>query len=597
LLSTILLRNCSPLEFGDGGLYKGSSFRVFSLILTFLLVTSSLQVGLCFDDLGPADVLLKLRCGVDRTVVMALLDSLGVEVLEEIPELSLLVARAPRRALSILRGYGSSFFEFLEEDLRVPPMAVPNDYYYGFQWHLRKIGAPAAWDISKGSEKVIIAVLDSGVDPGHPDLAGKLLQGYNFYDNNYDTNDVTGHGTAVAGVAAAVTDNGLGVAGVGWRCSILPVRVTDRSGYVSYSTLSKGLIYAADRGARVAVIAFRIYGGQSVSSAAKYFMDKGGLVFAAGGNTGSYVGDPDNPYIISVSGTTSSDSAWGSYGPYIDLSAPCSGIYTTIRGGGYGSMGGTSLSAAIAGGVAALIFSLNPSLGPGKVEEILESTAVDLGAPGYDTRYGWGRIDAERALRKASEISIQAVDTTPPKVSITSPSNGSTVSGNVLVRVEASDETAVAKVEIYRDGGLLATITQQPYEFSWDTGNEQNGVHRLQAKAYDKANNVGASSIIEVTVSNSVGDTKPPTVRITSPSNGARVSGYVAISVYASDESGISRVEFYIDDRLRLIDYSSPYSYYWNSGTVVNGYHTIKAIAYDKNGNRAEASITVNVSN
>jgi hypothetical protein len=597
LLSTILLRNCSPLEFGDGGLYKGSSFRVFSLILTFLFVTSSLQVGLCFDDLGPADVLLKLRCGVDRTVVMALLDSLGVEVLEEIPELSLLVARAPRRALSILRGYGSSFFEFLEEDLRVPPMAVPNDYYYGFQWHLRKIGAPAAWDISKGSEKVIIAVLDSGVDPGHPDLAGKLLQGYNFYDNNYDTNDVTGHGTAVAGVAAAVTDNGLGVAGVGWRCSILPVRVTDRSGYVSYSTLSKGLIYAADRGARVAVIAFRIYGGQSVSSAAKYFMDKGGLVFAAGGNTGSYVGDPDNPYIISVSGTTSSDSAWGSYGPYIDLSAPCSGIYTTLRGGGYGSMGGTSLSAAIAGGVAALIFSLNPSLGPGKVEEILESTAVDLGAPGYDTRYGWGRIDAERALRKASEISIQAVDTTPPKVSITSPSNGSTVSGNVLVRVEASDETAVAKVEIYRDGGLLATITQQPYEFSWDTGNEQNGVHRLQAKAYDKANNVGASSIIEVTVSNSVGDTKPPTVRITSPSNGARVSGYVAISVYASDESGISRVEFYIDDRLRLIDYSSPYSYYWNSGTVVNGYHTIKAIAYDKNGNRAEASITVNVSN
>jgi thermitase len=597
LLSTILLRNCSPLEFGDGGLYKGSSFRVFSLILTFLLVTSSLQVGLCFDDLGPADVLLKLRCGVDRTVVMALLDSLGVEVLEEIPELSLLVARAPRRALSILRGYGSSFFEFLEEDLRVPPMAVPNDYYYGFQWHLRKIGAPAAWDISKGSEKVIIAVLDSGVDPGHPDLAGKLLQGYNFYDNNYDTNDVTGHGTAVAGVAAAVTDNGLGVAGVGWRCSILPVRVTDGSGYVSYSTLSKGLIYAADRGARVAVIAFRIYGGQSVSSAAKYFMDKGGLVFAAGGNTGSYVGDPDNPYIISVSGTTSSDSAWGSYGPYIDLSAPCSGIYTTLRGGGYGSMGGTSLSAAIAGGVAALIFSLNPSLGPGKVEEILESTAVDLGAPGYDTRYGWGRIDAERALRKASEISIQAVDTTPPKVSITSPSNGSTVSGKALVRVEASDETAVAKVEIYRDGGLLATITQQPYEFSWDTGNEQNGVHRLQAKAYDKANNVGASSIIEVTVSNSVGDTKPPTVRITSPSNGARVSGYVAISVYASDESGISRVEFYIDDRLRLIDYSSPYSYYWNSGTVVNGYHTIKAIAYDKNGNRAEASITVNVSN
>lgn len=190
------------------------------------------------------------------------LESLGVEVLEEIPKLGILVARVPRWILSLLREGGlGTLVEFVEENGRVPPMATPNDYYYSFQWHLKKIGAPAAWDISTGSSSVIIAIIDSGVDPGHPDLAGKLLQGYNFYSNNYDTKDVTGHGTAVAGVAAAITNNGVGVAGVGWGCSILPVRVTDESSYVSYSTLAKGLVYAADRGARAAVVSFLIYSG------------------------------------------------------------------------------------------------------------------------------------------------------------------------------------------------------------------------------------------------------------------------------------------------------------------------------------------------
>lgn len=332
---------------------------------------------------------------------MSTLSSLGLEIVDEIPQIEVLVVSVPQEALPRVKSALSRnpMIDFVKENLKLSPSAIPNDKYYGFQWHLKKVEAPDAWDISSGDPTVVIAVLDSGVDLEHPDLACKVLPGYNFYDNNCDVRDVSGHGTAVAGVAAAATNNSLGVAAIGWHCSILPVRVTDPNGYTSYSLLAKGLTYAADRGAKVAVVSFGIFGGQDLSSAAKYFMDKGGLVVASGGNTGSYCDDPNNPYIVSVSGTTSDDRSWGTYGPYIDLSAPCSAIYTTINGGGYGNVGGTSFSAPLTAGLIGLIFSANPSLAPNQVEQILKSTAVDLGDPGYDVYYGWGRINASKALK------------------------------------------------------------------------------------------------------------------------------------------------------------------------------------------------------
>lgn len=300
-------------------------------------------------------------------------------------------------------------------------------------------------------------MLDSGVDLEHPDLAGKVLPGYNFYDNNCDVRDVSGHGTAVAGVAAAATNNSVGVAAIGWHCSILPVRVTDPNGYTSYSLLAKGLTYAADRGAKVAVVSFGIFGGQDLSSAAKYFMDKGGLVVASGGNTGSYCDDPDNPYIVSVSGTTSDDRSWGTYGPYIDLSAPCSAIYTTINGGGYGNVGGTSFSAPLTAGLIGLIFSANPSLAPNQVEQILKSTAVDLGDPGYDVYYGWGRINASKALKAT-------VGSTPPNFSLSaSPSSlsikrGSSKTSTITVTCLNGLSSAVNLTASCPNAGVTCTL-------------------------------------------------------------------------------------------------------------------------------------------
>src|SRR5205814_8076653 len=124
-------------------------------------------------------------------------------------------------------------------------------------------------------------------DPTHPDLAGKLLGGYNFVDGNTDTADVHGHGTAVAGTAAAIGDNGLGVASPCWGCPILPVRIADASGGATYSNIASGITWAADHGARVANISFGpLDNSQTVIDAARYFQDQGGLVVIAEGNSG-----------------------------------------------------------------------------------------------------------------------------------------------------------------------------------------------------------------------------------------------------------------------------------------------------------------------
>lgn len=578
---------------------RASSIVLAFAILTGLFLTPMLGLNINLGNLS-GGLLIKFKPGVSEEYKENLLASWGLEIKDEIPQIQVLKVSASQESLQCIKSglLSNPLIDFVEEDFKIPPTIIPNDQYYSSQWHLEKISAPQAWDISKGDSNVIIAVLDSGVDPNHPDLSSKLLQGYNFYDNNYNTTDVYGHGTKVAGVAAALTNNAIGVSSIGWQCSIMPLRVTDTNGYAYSSLLTKALVYAADRGAKVAVISFAIYGGSMISDAAKYFMDKGGLVVAAGGNDNTNHTDSNNPYIISVSATTSSDSraSFSSYGPYIDLSAPGSSIYTTIRGGSYGSVSGTSFSAPLTAGLAALIFSANPSLTPTQVEQIMESTALDLGDPGYDVYYGYGRIDALGALTQAS--GFVAKDIEPPNVMITYPNDGITVSGSITVSVDAYDNDCVSMVELYKDGSLYAVDNTAPFSFYWDTNNEPNGYHTFKAKAYDASGNTGESEPVNVNVYNEVvGDGTLPIVSITKPRNGTKVSGNIRIYASASDESGISKVEFYVDDNLISTDYTYPYNCYWNTKSVSNGWHIITVRAYDKFGNFADASIMVNVYN
>ncbi|HUP61814.1 MAG TPA: Ig-like domain-containing protein [Thermoanaerobaculia bacterium] len=186
-------------------------------------------------------------------------------------------------------------------------------------------------------------------------------------------------------------------------------------------------------------------------------------------------------------------------------------------------------------------------------------------------------------------------DLTPPTTSITAPANGATVSGAVNVTASASDNVGVTRVEFFLDNVLQSTDTTSPYEWSWSTTTATNGTHSLVSKAYDAASNVGTSSAVSVTVDN---DTTPPTTSITAPANGATVSGTVNVTASASDNVGVTRVEFFLDNVLQSTDTTSPYEWSWSTTTATNDTHSLVSKAYDAANNVGTSStVGVTVSN
>lgn len=389
-----------------------------------------------------------------------------------------------------------------EIDKLIAPDQVGNDVYYASAWHLPNIQAPSAWDTSLGAG-VTIAILDSGVDGTHPDLQGKLVPGWNFFDRNANTSDVYGHGTKVAGSAAAASNNATGVTGVAWDAKIMPVRISDTAGYAYYSTIAEGIYWAADNGAKVVNVSYAVHGSASVQTAANYLKTKGGLLINSAGNSGALDATLANSAMISVSATAIGDvrASWSSFGDYVDVSAPGAGIWTTVRGGGYAAVSGTSFSSPITAGVVALMMSANPALKPSELENILKTTSVDLGAAGADREFGVGRINAAAAVQKARSLATTAADVTAPQVAITAPGTG-TVTGIVAVNVSATDNIGVTKVELYAKGVLVATDLTPAYSFSWDTRNLADGAASLVAKAYDSAGNIANSTSLSVTIAN-----------------------------------------------------------------------------------------------
>jgi subtilisin family serine protease len=279
----------------------------------------------------------------------------------------------------------------------------------------------------------------------------------------------------------------------------MPVRITSLSGTTTYSAIASGLTWAADHGARVANVSFEATNSSTVQSAAQYFQSKGGVVVMAAGNNGQTDTTADNPYIITVSATDQNDVIYpfSNRGNNIDLAAPGT-VYTTARGGGYVSAQGTSFASPIVAGVAALVLSVNSQLSGAQVQDVLRRSADDLGGAGWDGLYGWGRINASRAVGEAANAA-SGVDATPPSVSITSPQNGATVNSSaVSVTSSVSDNMGVKKVELYVDGKLTDSSTSAPFTNSWNTRKAKAGAHTLQSKAYDAAGNVGVSAVVTV---------------------------------------------------------------------------------------------------
>ena len=310
--------------------------------------------------------------------------------------------------------------EYAEPDALAQAAFVPNDPYVvsGQEWHLQRVQALSAWDYTTGNPGTVIAVIDSGINAAHPDLAGRVLPGYDFLNNDTDTSDSFGHGTAVAGVVLAAGDNDQGVAGVAYGCSVLPVKVVDDSGFATYSDIAEGIRYATDQGARVINISIA---GSTASStlqdAVDYAWSHNVLVVAAAGNNANNV--PQYPaaceHVVAVSATEPDDSLayFSSYGSYVTLSAPGDNIWTTQRdlSNPYGSWRGTSFASPIVAATAALVASANPALANADVVGVLEATADDIGAPGYDTAYGYGRVNVLRAVTTANPNLVPNVPT------------------------------------------------------------------------------------------------------------------------------------------------------------------------------------------
>ncbi|SDW37871.1 Serine protease, subtilisin family [Nitrosomonas eutropha] len=487
-------------------------------------------------------------------------------------------------------------FKAVELDQLVGPAQMVSDPAFNSSWALPKIQAPAAWDIATG-DGVTIAILDTGVDNNHPDLAANMVPGWNIYNGNDDASDVHGHGTKVAGSASAAANNGIGSVGVAWNARIMPIRIANPNAYAYFSAMADGIRWAADHGARVANISYEgAAGSLTVQSAANYMRSKGGVVVVSAGNSGGYISYAPSDALIVASATGSSDTrtSWSSYGPAVDVAAPGASIYTTTRGGGYGSVSGTSFSSPIVAATAALMFSANPDLAPADVDQILRTTAVDLGDPGHDVYYGHGRVDAAGAVNMA--YAQFNVDNIAPVISITSPTGG-TVSGDVLVDVNYSDNKGVVRVELYVNGRKAIEDTQPPFAFAWDTSTLADGSYTLVAYAFDAAGNQGTSAPVKVTVTNTAADTTPPTISITSPTGGT-VSGNVSVSVNFSDNIGVARTELHVNGKRAMADTEPGNHFTWNTTTLADGSYTLVAYAFDAAGNQGTSSpVTVNVKN
>ncbi|MEU4622160.1 S8 family peptidase [Actinoplanes sp. NPDC023801] len=316
----------------------------------------------------------------------------------------------------------------VEMDAKVYAIGVPtgSDPSRSQQWALDKIRTGEAWQRSTGAG-VKVAVIDSGVDATHPDLQSNVLSGFDaITDRAGSTTDRHGHGTHVAGTIAAVTGNNVGVTAVAPDVKILPVKVLSDSGSGNMSDTAQGIIWAADNGAQVINMSLgSTTKVAAVTNAISYARSKGVTVIAAVGNDrekGSPTSYPAaDAGVIGVAATDSSDRIghYSTAGNYVDVAAPGTNILSTYPGGQYKTMMGTSMAAPHVAAVAALLKSYQGALTPDQIEAALKNSAIDLGQPGFDNDFGYGRIDAVSALNAVAPATT--APTTPPTKAPTTP--------------------------------------------------------------------------------------------------------------------------------------------------------------------------------
>ncbi len=432
------------MKFGCGHMMAGGMLLGFCVIVgTTFADPATVEPGKAM----PGEVLVKFKVGVGSAEIDRINRQHGAQVLYRSPYGGFSRLRTPpgRSVEEVVSVYSQiPAVEYAEPNLVCEAHLVPNDPYYGYQWHLNNavyggIRMQAAWDLNPGGRpSVVVAIVDTGVAyedytrtyKRAPDLAQtNFVPGWDFINNDAHPNDDEGHGTHVTGTVAQSTNNSLGVAGVAFNTSIMPVKVLDSQGYGTTQTVADGIYFATDNGAHVINMSLGwppgVDPGTTLRNAVAYAYGQGVTIVCSSGNSGDepgYSGQVSYPaaydqYCIAV-GASRYDEAvsyYSSWGSSLDLTAPGGDLNVDQNGDGYGDgvlqqtfgstprtfayyfYQGTSMAAPHVSGVAALLIASGVA-GPDAVRQVLQSTAEDHGAAGLDPYYGWGIVDARAAL-------------------------------------------------------------------------------------------------------------------------------------------------------------------------------------------------------
>lgn len=377
----------------------------------------------------PHTVLVQFKAGISATARERALKSRGGRSTGTIPGTSFVKVTTKGAAADVARELRNDpKVRRVSLDYRRTASAVPNDpgYVYNDQDYLKTVRMPEAWDRTKGSTAQVIAIVDTGVNGSHEDLYGRVLGGYNALTNtltaaNASTDD-NGHGTMTAGIAAANTNNGLGIAGVAWAGGrVMPVKVLDANGYGWDSDIAEGVTWAANHGAKVINLSLGGYEDNPVlHDAISAATATGAVVVAASGNDGddSPQYPAAYPEVLAVGATDKGGKLtdFSSHGDWIDVAAPGFGVIAPGTGQDYYIGDGTSFAAPMAAGVASLVRSVYPTLTPAQVIDRIKATARDAGPRGIDPFYGHGVLDAAYAVggTKAADLAAPVLGTNEP---------------------------------------------------------------------------------------------------------------------------------------------------------------------------------------
>lgn len=375
---------------------------------------------------------------------------------------------------------------FAEPDYLVKKNSIPNDLLFRDQWFHRKILSPVAWNKTFGASDITVAVIDDGIDLSHVDLKGKIVHPFDMVKDSASNLPVGEHGTHVAGIIGATADNGVGGAGIAPNTSIMPINVFDGE-YAYTSDLIDSIYYAVENGANIINMSLGSYNYSSMyNQAIQYAYEKGVLIISAAGNDSttskSYPAAYDHVISVSSIDEDDSDSWFSNYGSTIDIAAPGSSILSTAPGNKYEYMNGTSMASPVVAGVAALVWANEPSLTNKQVANRLFETADDLGESGKDILFGYGKVNAKKALM-IKDLPRPFVNTVSDHTTVLKGSLSSEMK-NITVTVKTKTKK-------------IATIQSSTSNFSINIPKQPAGI-KLYIFIADPSGNTSKSTIVTV---------------------------------------------------------------------------------------------------